>query len=128
MTITPNALEDLYAKIRARKALRAAELEKLQAEVEPAKLPETLKPIEVLAKQKLPEPIDTRIRSLDKYGHEIVLNDKQTEFVNAISRGESVVLIGAAGTGKTTAQRAASENLIQLGKAGVIRDFNHKHL
>ena len=125
MTITPNALEDLYAKIRARKALRATELEKLQAEVEPAKLPETLKPTEPA---KLPEPIDTRIRSLDKYGHEIVLNDKQTEFVNAISRGESVVLIGAAGTGKTTAQRAASENLIQLGKAGVIRDFNHKHL
>ena len=65
---------------------------------------------------------------LDKYGNLITLNSKQTEFVQTASSGESCVLIGAAGTGKTTCQRAVTQSLIQSGIAGILEANGHKHL
>lgn len=64
----------------------------------------------------------------DKYGKEIQLNSKQLEFVNLAGSGKSCVLIGAAGTGKTTCQKAVVQTLIQSGKAGVLQSDGHKHL
>lgn len=64
----------------------------------------------------------------DKYGNTITLNDKQREFVTLAASGESCVLIGAAGTGKTTSQFAAVSNLIHSGKAGLLSAGTHKHL
>jgi exodeoxyribonuclease V alpha subunit len=66
---------------------------------------------------------------LDKYGNRIHLNDKQMEFVEIAGiQGRSAVLIGAAGTGKTTCQKAVTQALIQTGKAGVLHSQGHKHL
>lgn len=65
---------------------------------------------------------------LDKYGNLITLNSKQTEFVQTASSGKSCVLIGAAGTGKTTCQRAVTQSLIQSGIAGILEANGHKHL
>lgn len=64
----------------------------------------------------------------DKYGSPITLNSKQLEFVNLAGSGKSCVLIGAAGTGKTTCQKAVVQNLIQTGKAGILNSGGHKHL
>lgn len=47
---------------------------------------------------------------------DIVYNERQQEFINRGSAGESVVLIGAAGTGKTTCQRGLAKKLILEGK------------
>ena len=66
--------------------------------------------------------------TVNKYGQNITLNSKQREFVSLASTGKSCVLIGAAGTGKTTSQFSAVQNLIQSGLAGVLTDFGHKHL
>jgi exodeoxyribonuclease V alpha subunit len=65
---------------------------------------------------------------LDKYGNLITLNSKQQEFVKTASSGKSCVLIGAAGTGKTTCQRAVTQSLIQSGIAGILEAEGHKHL
>jgi len=70
----------------------------------------------------------TGAQILDKYGKEITLNAKQLEFVNLAGSGKSCVLIGAAGTGKTTCQKAVVQTLIQSGKAGVLQSNGHKHL
>jgi len=64
----------------------------------------------------------------DKYGNLITLNSKQMEFVNYVSSGRSAVLIGAAGTGKTTCQKAAVQELIHAGLAGILEPQGHKHL
>ena len=72
------------------------------------------------------EPTDWEI--LDKYGNIITLNSKQQEFVQTASLGKSCVLIGAAGTGKTTCQRAVTQSLIQSGIAGILSAEGHKHL
>jgi len=64
----------------------------------------------------------------DKYGNLITLNSKQKEFVKTASLGNSCVLIGAAGTGKTTCQRAVTQTLIQSGMAGILESNGHKHL
>lgn len=65
---------------------------------------------------------------IDKYGNPITLNAKQLEFVNLAGSGKSCVLIGAAGTGKTTCQKAVVQNLIQTGQAGILNSGGHKHL
>ena len=57
--------------------------------------------------------------SEDKYGNPITLNEKQSEAVRRVLAGESIVLIGAAGTGKTTAQKEIVRQLILSGKAGI---------
>lgn len=64
----------------------------------------------------------------DKYGNLITLNSKQMEFVNYVSSGKSAVLIGAAGTGKTTCQKATVQALIHAGLAGILEPQGHKHL
>lgn len=64
----------------------------------------------------------------DKYGNLITLNAKQLEFVSLAKSGKSCVLIGAAGTGKTTSQKAVTEALIQSGIAGILQAEGHKHL
>lgn len=63
----------------------------------------------------------------DKYGNLITYNDKQKAFIDLAASGKSCVLIGAAGTGKTTCQKGATQALIQSGKAGVF-DGAHKYL
>lgn len=65
----------------------------------------------------------------DKYGNEIVYNEKQQSFIDTAGfKGESAVLIGAAGTGKTTCQKGVVNALISTGKAGILYPDGHKHL
>jgi len=64
----------------------------------------------------------------DKYGNQITLNEKQLAFVELAASGQSCILIGAAGTGKTTCQKAVVSSLIQSGRAGILSSGGHKHL
>lgn len=51
---------------------------------------------------------------------DITYNPKQQEFIDRASKGESLVLIGAAGTGKTTCQRGLGKKLIAEGRVGLL--------
>lgn len=64
----------------------------------------------------------------DKYGNEITYNSKQQEFINLARSGESCILIGAAGTGKTTCMKGATREIIRAENAGVMDAEDHKHL
>lgn len=107
----------------------AALMEKMRA----AKIisPETIqpKPTENQVIEIRPEDLRPDYSHItDKYGKAITLNAKQTEFVKLASQGQSCVLIGAAGTGKTTCQKAASQALIQSGNIGILEPGDHSYL
>lgn len=50
----------------------------------------------------------------------VLLNPKQAEFNKRVQAGEDIVLVGAAGTGKTTSMRKVTEDLIASGRLGKI--------
>ena len=58
----------------------------------------------------------------------IEYNAEQQQFVDTVTTGESAVLIGAAGSGKTTCTQGAVSSLIQTGKVPVLQSEDHKHL
>ena len=64
----------------------------------------------------------------DRFGKTITYNEKQNQFISIASSGKSVVLIGAAGTGKTTCQKGLVQTLISEGRAGILSNQGHKHL
>lgn len=65
----------------------------------------------------------------DKYGNEIIYNSKQSSFIDiAGTQGKSAVLIGAAGTGKTTCQKGVIKSLISTRQVGKLSADGHKHL
>jgi len=65
----------------------------------------------------------------DKYGHAITYNIRQQEAINLISSGRSCVVIGAAGTGKTTIQKGSTAALILSGLVQPLESsYDHKHL
>lgn len=61
-------------------------------------------------------------------GNSITYNKEQQELVNLVSGGKSCVLIGAAGTGKTTCTQGAVQALLGTGKIPIIQSDGHKHL
>lgn len=133
--IDPKRMQELLAAYRAKKA---AELATPKQEPANKLFSPEYSPI-----PQLPGPISTtettvistavqNLQSnqvIDRYGNAITLNDKQLEFVQKVGKeGESGVLIGAAGTGKTTTQFAVTQELIQSGHAGILQAGDHKHL
>lgn len=112
--ITKTRLAELLAASRARKSASV-----------PAAAVETV--IHVPSVPTTPS-VESSTQVIDKYGNLITLNDKQQKFVEIASSGKSCVLIGAAGTGKTTSQFSTVSNLIQSGKAGVLSASGHKYL
>lgn len=62
------------------------------------------------------------------HGEAIVYNDKQQLGVDTISAGKSCVLLGAAGTGKTTCTKGAIQALIDSGEVGVLDSEGHRYL
>ena len=64
----------------------------------------------------------------DKYGNQITYNDAQQAFITLASSGKSACLIGAAGTGKTTAMKGTVQSLVQQPFTGILQNHDHKHL
>lgn len=61
-------------------------------------------------------------------GEEITYNREQLQFIKLISFGESCVLIGSAGTGKTTSSQGGIKELVMSGIVPILQAENHKHL
>ena len=68
------------------------------------------------------------IQSTDKYGNSITYNSRQQEFINLASSGQSCILIGAAGTGKTTCMKGTVASLINHSSTRILQNHDHKHL
>lgn len=81
-------------------------------------------------KQKIAETIlsdsDSSLTT-DRFGKIIQYNEKQQQAVDLGGSGKSVVIIGAAGTGKTTCMKGVVTKRIESGKAGVLQNDGHKH-
>lgn len=67
-----------------------------------------------------PSPEPTKLKA--GVARDIILNAKQQQFNDLVQTGKSCVLIGAAGTGKTTSVRTVSRNLIDSGRIPKLRD------
>lgn len=88
-------------------------------------------PMEDHPNSKIPESIgiDLANRQItDKYGNTITLNEKQWSAVEYALAGRSFVLIGAAGTGKTTTMKAVFAALMNAGKLPIMQSHGHKYL
>lgn len=59
---------------------------------------------------------------------EITFNSQQQEAISRAIAGESMVITGAAGTGKTTTLKAIVRGLILSGRCGVIEQTTHKYV
>lgn len=118
MTISKDKMAELIAKARAN-----AEAKKLQVPVTYEYLgKEITKPeFEELAEEVITDLVVEDVGYTTATGKVVTLNDEQLRFVNWIKAGESVVLIGKAGTGKTT---AAGVGMTELIKAGTIKPMS----
>jgi exodeoxyribonuclease V alpha subunit len=114
-TIDKARLAEMVAKMRAAKILTTPPVSPI------IQTPELIEEIQDnLAPQETYQ--------IDKHGKPIHYNTKQQEFVNLASSGTSSVLIGAAGTGKTTCMKGTVQALIQNGVVGILQAAGHKHL
>jgi len=126
-TITPDRFAAIIAAARARKA------EQLQAnqaaifaktEIALATLPSDSVITSDLDKARREEQMTV----LDKYGHSITYNEQQRKFIDLAASHKSSILIGAAGTGKTTCMKGTVNTLIQSPHTGILSGHDHKHL
>lgn len=69
----------------------------------------------------------TLTEGTDRHGHTIHYNERQREAINLVASGKSCVIIGAAGTGKTTIQKASTQALIDSGSITPLL-AEHKYL
>lgn len=73
-------------------------------------------------------PALNNLSTIGMHGETITYNAKQAEFIALATAGKSAVLLGAAGTGKSTCQRGTVSSLILSGRAGILDAGGHKHL
>ena len=119
----------LLARLKAAKSAHSQSSPKTLPSEECSSFCHQEEPCSITESGKCDVQQEDTIHILDKYGNQITLNSKQQEFVRvAGTEGKSAVLIGAAGTGKTTTQRAVCAELIHSGRAGVMEHSGHKHL
>lgn len=119
--ITKARLADILAKARAGKVSdpKDRDYERINS---------LIATTETVTEEILPLPVQSSYTSVDKYGKLIELNEEQHSGVELASDGSSLVLIGAAGSGKTTTTRAMIAALISSGKAGLLTNTGHKYL
>ena len=146
-TITQSKFAEIIAKARAQKALQESQSpqsigslidendEQRIAQNVPAKIADSQNPkpsMSVSDDGFVQTLSDIRAKSLtettDKYGNAITYNDKQSQFISLASTHQSCILIGPAGTGKTTAMKGTVQALIQSPHTGIIQNHDHKHL
>jgi exodeoxyribonuclease V alpha subunit len=81
-----------------------------------------------LSEIKLPESVVVEHTHTNQYGTSISYNHAQNQFIQTALQGKSCILIGAAGTGKTTCMKGVATALIQSGAIQPMNDITHKHL
>lgn len=102
-------------------------LEKVKARAAAQNLPEgVVMPHSTSVSVSIPETVT---HSTNQYGIDITYNSEQQAFIDLATSGSNCVLIGAAGTGKTTCQKGAVLSLLQSGNIPTIKDnLGHKYL
>lgn len=65
---------------------------------------------------------------VDRNGNTITYNEEQLRAIELGGSGKDCIIVGAAGTGKTTCSRAVLTTLIQNNHAGVLHCEGHKYL
>ena len=85
-----------------------------------------VKPTATAVKEAIAEKLGTEVTGM--HGETITYNTQQQKFIDLASSGESCVLIGAAGTGKTTCSQGAMSALLAGSKIPVLKADGHKHL
>ena len=115
--ISPEKLAELLAKARAMKETKLSEA-----------MGNTFPKTETIENNtETTESIVTT--GLGKHGEAITYNKQQLEFIELASNLHSCILIGAAGTGKTTCMMGAINTLIHSGKIPIMQDTaSHKFL
>lgn len=131
--MSKDRFQELLAKARSRRAqfdaayaemqdnldangVQEVDLSNLGVNNDPQTEEETEKVIEVL--QEITEDISKDESTTHRTGVEasITLNEKQAEFNALVQTGKDCVLIGAAGTGKTTSMRQVTRTLLDSGR------------
>ena len=132
-TITQSRFAEIIAKARAAKALQ-------DSQITGTTTISSIFPAPVASPEKSENVGDGFIQCMDdiranenlsttdKYGKAITYNSKQQEFISLASTHKSCILIGPAGTGKTTAMKGTVQALIQSPHTGIIQNHDHKHL
>ena len=126
-TITSDRFAAIIAASRAKKAALLAQNQEAifaKTDIALASLP---------ADSVLTSDIDKARREeqmtvTDKYGNTIHYNTEQGKFIDLAASHVSCVLIGAAGTGKTTCMKGTVNTLIQSPRTGILHGHDHKHL
>ena len=110
----------------------AAMLAKIRAERDSLSQSEAVKNSEekeiTVSQADIDNAYNATLCETDKNGKLISYNSAQQSFVTLASSGQSCVLIGAAGTGKTTCMKGTTQALIQNGTVGILESGGHKHL
>lgn len=114
-----SALKELLAKAKAK-----AEADRIARETASAT------PITKAVAETLPVESAQSDKHLgtDRYGKVIEWNNEQWTFIQTALAGKSCILIGAAGTGKTTTMQGAIQSLLQSKFFPPIEDDKHKYL
>lgn len=140
-TITKEKLAEMLAAVRARRKLEVTDAAEVSGCTPFEQITELNHGVPKLSEEQIAATTvtehsipNTLVSNLgdelvyDKDGKPISYNERQLQFVELAGRGESAVLIGAAGTGKTTCQKGVMKKLIATGRAGVLQADGHKHL
>ena len=129
MTISLERLAQLAALYSKQQAPSIAQLDNPNATIYDDIVDATIDESTKLQEESHVIPVSSPVNAItDKYGNQITYNSLQQKAVDLGGNGESLVLIGAAGTGKTTSQKGLVQSLILNGKAGLLTAEGHKHL
>jgi exodeoxyribonuclease V alpha subunit len=117
-----SALKELLARAKAK-----AEADRLAAAI-----PTTTNTTNTIIATAVSEAVGTANPDVhlgtDRYGKTIEWNSEQWAFIQHAISGKSAILIGAAGTGKTTTMQGAITQLLQTKHFAPMGDDSHKHL
>ena len=119
MTTPSTRFKDLQAKLAAIKSAQANK-------PKPRLLSTLSQPPDTISTSIPHNPITST--GTDRHGNTITYNHAQQQAIDLITSGQSCVVIGAAGTGKTTIQKASTAGLLQSGKILPQLNQDHKYL
>jgi len=114
--------------MNANKLNMAELLAKVKAKSESKSEPKINTPIKIPTQTSKSETIENQTHTSIDGSTIITYNKEQQQFVDLMSTSKSAVLIGAAGSGKTTCTQGAVHSLLQTGKIPTLQTDGHKHL
>jgi exodeoxyribonuclease V alpha subunit len=123
MAISPERMQELLAKARAAKLAAVA----TTAQPNPQQTTQLTKLTQTVTTTLDTVAVPTTTQPTGMHGEVISYNTNQQKFIDYATKGDDCVLLGAAGTGKSTCQRGTVQSLILQGKAGIM-ETGHKYL